>query len=191
MLNSFITRFFPGIIFILCITVSSAQVTLTGKVTEKGSGEPLTGATLYIPDLKTGTSSDKDGKYRIGNLPSTSLLVQVSYIGYQAITVTIDLRRTTVKDFELHESVIESQEVVITGNALSSENNRSSVSITPVNKLQLFTTPSTNIIDAISTIPGVSEITTGGEISKPVIRGLSYNHVVTLNEGVRQEGSQW
>jgi len=191
MINFFVARLFPGIIFFLCITVSYAQVTLSGKVTEKGSGESLIGATVYIPDLKTGSSSDKDGNFKIRNLPATSLLVQVSYIGYQAITLTVDLRKTTVQNFELHESAIESQEVVITGNALSSENNRSSVSITPINKLQLFTTPSTNIIDAISTVPGVSEITTGGEISKPVIRGLSYNHVVTLNEGVRQEGSQW
>jgi iron complex outermembrane recepter protein len=52
-------------------------------------------------------------------------------------------------------------------------------------------TPSTNLIDAISDVPGLAEITTGGDVSKPVIRGLSYNHVVTLNEGVRQEGQQW
>ncbi|MCX6246596.1 MAG: TonB-dependent receptor [Bacteroidetes bacterium] len=177
--------------FLLWITSSYSQGTLSGKITDKENGESLIGATVYIPDLKTGASSDKDGNYTIRNLPSGSLLFQVSYIGYKSITVTIDLRKTTTRNFELTESVIESQEVVITGNALSSENSRSSVSITPINKLQLFTTPSTNIINAIATVPGVSEITTGGEISKPVIRGLSYNHVVTLNEGVRQEGSQW
>jgi iron complex outermembrane receptor protein len=191
MLNRFFARIIPGTIIFLFITASYAQITLSGKVTEKGSGEPLIGATVYIPDLKTGSSSDKDGNFRIRNLPATTLLVQVSYIGYQAVTVKVDLGKTTVQNFELSESAIESQEVVITGNALSSENSRSSVSITPINKLQLFTTPSTNIINAIATVPGVSEITTGGEISKPVIRGLSSNHVVTLNEGVRQEGSQW
>lgn len=186
-----IIRILLGVSIFLGVTSSFAQVTLTGKVTEKGSGDPLTGATLYIPDLKTGASTDKDGNYKILNLPATSLLLQVSFVGYKPVTAVVDLRKTTARDFELSGSAIESQEVVITGNALSSENNRSSVSITPINKLQLFTTPSTNIINAISTVPGVSEITTGGEISKPVIRGLSYNHVITLNEGVRQEGSQW
>jgi iron complex outermembrane recepter protein len=191
MFKFIVARLIPGIIFFLFITVSYAQVTFSGKVTEKESGEPLIGATVYFPELKSGTSTDKDGSFRILNLPATSLLVQVSYIGYQSITATVDLSKTTVENFGLSGSAIESQEVVITGNALSSENSRSSVSITPINKLQLFTTPSTNIIDAIATVPGVSEITTGGEISKPVIRGLGYNHVVTLNEGVRQEGSQW
>ena len=48
-----------------------------------------------------------------------------------------------------------------------------------------------NIISAIAREPGVSQITTGGAISKPVIRGLGYNRVVVVNDGIRQEGQQW
>ena len=55
----------------------------------------------------------------------------------------------------------------------------------------LKATAATNIIDAISHQPGVSELTTGGSISKPIIRGLGYNRVVVMSEGVRQEGQQW
>ncbi|MBR6882381.1 MAG: TonB-dependent receptor [Bacteroidales bacterium] len=50
---------------------------------------------------------------------------------------------------------------------------------------------STNIIGAIAREPGVAQITTGGAISKPVIRGLGYNRVVVVNDGIRQEGQQW
>lgn len=39
--------------------------------------------------------------------------------------------------------------------------------------------------------PGISQITTGSGISKPVIRGLGYNRVVIVNDGIRQEGQQW
>ena len=55
----------------------------------------------------------------------------------------------------------------------------------------LRATTSTNVIDAISHQPGVSQLTTGGSISKPIIRGLGYNRVVVMSEGVRQEGQQW
>lgn len=55
----------------------------------------------------------------------------------------------------------------------------------------LRTTASTNVIDAISHQPGVSQLTTGGSISKPIIRGLGYNRVVVMSDGVRQEGQQW
>ena len=55
----------------------------------------------------------------------------------------------------------------------------------------LRATASTNVIDAISRQPGVSQLTTGGSISKPIIRGLGYNRVVVMSDGVRQEGQQW
>lgn len=179
-------------IMLLCITIAAfPQSVLTGKVTDAANGEPLPGATLYIPDLKTGVAANKDGIYRFTNLPKSTLLVQVSFIGYGARTSSIDLQSTSTMDFQLSEKAIESQEVVITGSGISTDNSRSSNSITPISKAELFTRPSTNIIDAIASVPGLSEITTGGDVSKPVIRGLSYNHVVILNEGVRQEGQQW
>ena len=50
---------------------------------------------------------------------------------------------------------------------------------------------SSNIIDALASEPGVSQVTTGAGISKPVIRGLGYNRVVVISDGLRQEGQQW
>ena len=50
---------------------------------------------------------------------------------------------------------------------------------------------STSIIGAVAREPGVAQITTGGAIAKPVIRGLGYNRVVVVNDGIRQEGQQW
>ena len=52
-------------------------------------------------------------------------------------------------------------------------------------------TPATNIVDAVAKLPGVSQVSTGSGISKPVIRGLGYNRVVVVADGVRQEGQQW
>ena len=60
-----------------------------------------------------------------------------------------------------------------------------------ITKKELLSQSSTNIIDAISHQPGVSQITTGCGISKPVIRGLGFNRVAVVNDGIRQEGQQW
>ena len=49
----------------------------------------------------------------------------------------------------------------------------------------------TNIVDAVGRLPGLSQITTGSSISKPIIRGLGYNRVVVVEQGIRQEGQQW
>jgi iron complex outermembrane receptor protein len=49
----------------------------------------------------------------------------------------------------------------------------------------------TSLIDGIATIPGVSQISTGNSIGKPVIRGLSGNRVLVYSQGVRMENQQF
>src|SRR5437868_2016454 len=90
------------------------KTTLSGKITDKKTGEPLPGVSIYIPDLKTGTVSGIDGTYNIDNLPQSKVLVQVSFIGYKLIAENIDLSTTTTKDFVMEESVAELNEVVVT-----------------------------------------------------------------------------
>ncbi len=169
----------------------AVQARLTGKVIDEASGETLPGVSIYFPDLKKGTLTGPDGSYSIGRLPSTRLLVQVSSIGYRSFTGIIDLTSTEVKDFALKKSVTEIGEVVVTGQPGVTEQKRTPFSIGIIPQIQLFQNPSTNIIDAIATTPGVSQITTGTGISKPVIRGLGYNRVVVIHQGIRQEGQQW
>ena len=81
--------------------------------------------------------------------------------------------------------------VVVTG--LTGEVHLKEVSspISVIQPVDLQARASTNIISAIAREPGVSQITTGGAISKPVIRGLGYNRVVVVADGIRQEGQQW
>lgn len=82
-------------------------------------------------------------------------------------------------------------ELLVTGVTGSTKLKNSTAPISIVNSKELRQTTSTNIIDAIARQPGVSQITTGGGISKPIIRGLGYNRVVVMNDGIRQEGQQW
>ncbi len=185
-------------IMLFITTISSAdneyatgKTTLTGKISDKKTGESIPGVTIYIPDLKTGTLSNVDGTYKIENLPKTRVLVQVSYIGYKSITENIDLSIITIKNFELEESATELHEVVVTGTSDATEINRTPSPIVSIPSIELLQTSATNIIDALATKPGISQITTGSGISKPVIRGLGYNRVVTVSDGIRQEGQQW
>ncbi|MBR0264137.1 MAG: TonB-dependent receptor [Prevotella sp.] len=82
-------------------------------------------------------------------------------------------------------------ELVVTGVTGDTKLKHSTAPISVVSGKELRQTPSTNIIDAIAHQPGVSQITTGAGISKPIIRGLGYNRIIVMSEGVRQEGQQW
>ena len=82
-------------------------------------------------------------------------------------------------------------ELTVTGVTGDTKLKHATAPVSIVSPQVLKATASTNIIDAIAHQPGVSQLTTGGSISKPIIRGLGYNRVVVMSEGVRQEGQQW
>ena len=81
-------------------------------------------------------------------------------------------------------------ELVVTGVTGDTKLKNSTSPISVVSGKELRQTTSTNIIDAIAKQPGVSQITTGSGISKPIIRGLGYNRIIVMTEGIRQEGQQ-
>jgi iron complex outermembrane receptor protein len=165
---------------------------LTGTVTDKKDGSPLIGAVINIPDLKTGAATDINGKFTINRVPSGVYLVQVSYVGYSSYTQKVDFSKTSVLNIQLQASAIEAGEVVITGVSRATELKRNPVPMVAVGKTYLDQhSASGNAIDQIANLPGISAVTTGPNVSKPFIHGLGYNRVVTLMDGIRQEGQQW
>ena len=64
----FLKLTFITICFFLFLDASS-QVTLTGKVTDQKSKEPLFGVNIFIPELLIGATTDTLGNYRVANLP--------------------------------------------------------------------------------------------------------------------------
>jgi iron complex outermembrane receptor protein len=152
---------------------------------------PLQGATIYIPDLKVGTASDANGNYILRNIPAGTYLVQAGFVGYKNNVKTISLNENTKTDFAMEISVVEENEIVVTGSSKATTIKRNPIPIVSINKQYLQQNLSTNIIDAIAKVPGISAVTTGPNVSKPFIRGLGFNRILTLYDGVRQEGQQW
>ncbi|MFM6976954.1 MAG: TonB-dependent receptor [Sphingobacteriaceae bacterium] len=184
------TKFFL-IIYLFTTALPAFALSIGGRVVDAQTGESLPGAVVSFSELKISTSTNENGEFVFKNAPEKGrFIVEVRYIGYQTLTQQVDLANAASLIFKLHLSTMEAKEVVITGSASSSDNRRNSSSVALVGKEALIK-QSTNIVDAISRIPGVSQISTGGGISKPVIRGLGYNRVITLADGAKQEGQQW
>ncbi len=189
------------LLLLLTVSVSARKLgpgpdegsgTLTGTITDKADGKPIIGATVNIPDLKSGSITDVNGNYTLNHLPKGTYLVQVSYIGYATVTQKIDFTNTTVFNAQLQASSIETGEVVITGVSKATEIKRDPVPMVAVGKAYIDEhSASGNVIDEIANLPGVSAVTTGPNVSKPYIHGLGYNRVITLQDGIRQEGQQW
>lgn len=169
----------------------AVKLTLSGKITDIKTGEPLPGASIYFTDDKIGAIADGNGHYSLTNIPSGHHVVEISHTGYSTLVEHIELNSDMQKDFALSPVITENQGVIVTGVSGATSIRKSPVPVTSIRKTVLLQTPSTNIIDALSRVPGVSQVSTGPAVSKPVIRGLGYNRVVVINDGVRQEGQQW
>jgi iron complex outermembrane receptor protein len=178
--------FFPATGF----TAEMAQ--FKGKVTDASNQAPLVGATIYITDLKAITTTNAQGEFVLKNIPAKGrFLLEVRFVGYKTYSAVVDLATQGNLTISLSPSIIESAEVVITGSPFSSNNKTNSLSVVTVGKTKLAQAGGTNLIDAIAKIPGVSQVSTGGAISKPIIRGLGYNRVLTMVDGAREEAQQW
>jgi iron complex outermembrane receptor protein len=165
--------------------------TLSGKVTDSKTGKPIEGVSITITDVKLGTSTNEEGLFNISNIVEGKHLVEISHLGYSTIAEYIFINGETRKDFSLVQSIIENNAVVVFGISKAAKLKKLPFQVSIMNKEELLQSSSTNLIERITKKPGISSISSGPAVSKPIIRGLGYNRVLTINDGVRQEGQQW
>ncbi|MCO6497550.1 MAG: TonB-dependent receptor [Chitinophagaceae bacterium] len=169
---------------------TTSTYSLSGKVTDN-LGVPLQGASIYVPDLRRGTIADAEGKFVITGLPAGNYYVEASFAGYKTQVLPLNFDKSLQVDFKLEISVTEDKEIVITGVSQATTLKRNPLPVVNVSRQLIQQSLTTNIINVIASVPGVAAVTTGPNVAKPFIRGLGFNRVVTLFDGIRLEGQQW
>lgn len=177
-------------VFLLFTTIVSAQNTIRGRVIDQDS-LPLAGANVAIPDINKTTVTDQSGYYVLANLPQSKLKIQFTYLGHASkIATIVPTDSDFVVNAMLKSSTMECDEIVITGGYNSTQHeNAVKIDILKINSASNRTTP--NFTELLTKIPGVDMISKGNGVSKPVIRGLSMNNILVLNNGVRFENYQY
>lgn len=179
----------------ICFIILSFQITLaqnkiTGRITDQDS-VVLPGATVFVPDLNKGTVTSNNGIYELTNLPNGKITIQFSYVGYITHVGTIELAgENAVFDIMLKQTTIEAIEIVVSGGYNSTQHgNAVKIDVLKLNTPEIKNTP--NFSEVLTRVPGVDMISKGSGVSKPVIRGLSMNDILVLNNGVRFENYQY
>ena len=176
---------------IFTFDILQGQNSLFGIIRDGQDNTALPGASIYFPDLRKGDITDAEGRYSITELPKGKFLVEVKFLGYSNSIESVLLDGNVCFNILMKPIATELNEVVVTGLSHSTELKNSSIPISIFNQKQLIENTGTNLIDQITKKAGVNQISTGPAISKPVIRGMGYNRIITLNNGIRQEGQQW
>lgn len=180
-----------SLLFAMSALYGYTQNTLSGKVANDENAELLIGATVYFPLLDKGTLTNENGTFQIGTLPTGIYKIIVSHVGFQTFSKNLEIfNGENMLDVMLQPSAIEMEEVIVS---------------TPFHKLQrdnvmkvehkkvseLRNKGAISLSDGMVNISGVSNVSTGVGIGKPVIRGLSSNRVLVYAQGIRIENQQF
>ncbi|UMB59296.1 TonB-dependent receptor [Lutibacter sp. A80] len=173
-------------------TLTFAQNTfqIKGFVADANSLQPIEGANIISNNLYAITSSE--GVFTIKNIAKKTYTFTVSCIGYKSKTFTVNATpKMEAITVYLTESATELNEIEVQGKTKKRELQESPTVSYVVSEEFLNKNRENSLMQTLSKIPGVSTISIGSGQSKPVIRGLGFNRVVVVQNGIKHEAQQW
>lgn len=171
----------------ILVNAQKCSFTLSGHVEDADSREKLKEASVTIRETGKTAATDDDGNFFFRDLCAGNYTLVITHIGCDAVEKKVSLQKNAHFDFYLKHSRNELGNVIVEG--------KKTVANTGYKKelsgRALAETQGLNLAEALSRINGVTMLQSGPTISKPVIHGLHSNRILTINNGVRQEGQQW
>ena len=182
-----------GFACVFIVSCSFGQhLTVMGRVVSTDGPVPF--ASVILLPLSTGSATDNDGVFHIKNVPPGTYNLRIYFLGFKTAerSITLSAADLIIPDITLEEDDIALEEVVVTGVSKATTLRENPVPVVLISSHTLQRSAESNIIDVlVRHVPGLNAVKTGPNISKPFIRGLGYNRVLTLYDGIRQEGQQW
>ncbi len=184
-------KFLLSILFTVFITgtlyAQSCNITITGHVEDADTKDKLVAATVLIEETGKQIVTDSKADFIFNNLCAGSYSIRITHIGCDTVIKKI----TLTKDY--HFDVVMPHQRGVLG-IVTVESQKGIVNTGFKKEITgriLEETKGGTLAEALSKINGVTILQTGSTISKPVIHGLHSNRILTINNGVRQEGQQW
>lgn len=167
-------------IFTVSTTLAQQTITVTGKVTDKLTGESLIAVSVQVKGTTAGTATDVNGNYRI-NVPSNGTLV-FSYLGFQKAEVPVI--NQTVLNVQMELSASQLEQVVIVGYGTQRKVDVTGA-VSVVKGADISKQASTNVLSALQgKVAGVQISNSGSPGASPTIRvrgvGSVYGNVSPL-----------
>lgn len=162
-------------LFILLVSLlaqhSYAQISLTGKVSEAVTNEPLAGVSIRIVGKVAGTITDAKGEFSFSTTTNPPFTIMVSSVGFQSQEIEVAGGKSDL-DIKLVEQPILGREIVVSASRVEESVMKSPVAVEKLDIRAIRDTPSTNFYDALANLKGI-DMTTQGVLFKSVnMRGF-------------------
>lgn len=163
-----------------------AQLTITGKVLEEGSGETLPFATIKIQSSGLGTTTNVDGFFTLFNVPFDTSTIIVNYVGYEQLKIKLNSQLIESRIIiNLNPITSTLEEVVVSANAYKVLKANDGISQATISTKQLSYLPSIGEVDifrSLQLLPGISA--TNENSSGLYVRGGTPEQNLVLLDGM-------
>jgi hypothetical protein len=159
----------PALLFFpLLLAAQTANVTVSGTISDGDSGETLIGATVYAPTSGSGATTNEYGFYSL-TIPAgkDSVAIEFSYVGFQSVEKKILPLKNILLNIKLNTG-IQLTEVVVKANSYEEQIRSTEMSVEEITTKEVKVIPAllgeTDILKTIQLKPGIpsgSEGTTG------------------------------
>ena len=160
---------------------------MSGYVLDEHDQTPLSGSKIYLQDGSKVAYVDSSGHYHLDGLCKGTYVFYCKHFGCAAVKQTVKITSNTTHNF-YPEHHIDFEAIKVKGEKTEEELSLSKRKLSVRDKNEV---KGLSLGDGLSKLNGVTTLTTGNNISKPVIHGLHSNRILILNNGIRQEGQQW
>jgi iron complex outermembrane receptor protein len=162
-------------------------IKLSGHVVDSDTKEKLVSATVTLIEPARTIITNDNGDFVFDNVCAGNYTIRITHVSCDTIVQKVVLSKTQHIDFNLPHAVNTLGTVTVTG-LRGLQNTGIKIELSG---RQLEETKGLSLAQALSKLNGVTMLQTGSNIAKPVIHGLHSNRILTINNGVRQEGQQW
>ncbi|QNK77814.1 TonB-dependent receptor [Winogradskyella sp. PAMC22761] len=160
-----------------------------GELKDFHDGTPIESATIYQKESGKYAFSDLDGKFKIENLCAGTLTLTISHANCETKTVSFEINGDSFKTILMEHHIEELNEVSVTAHVDKKETKTAQETVLKEQTLKKYSALS--IGDALKEVAGVSSISTGSSIVKPMINGMHSSRLIMLNNNVRLQDQDW
>lgn len=167
--------------------VTKSKVKLV--VLDARTKEPIISAVVRSSDLKNPVLTGLDGDCQlVFTRPVSKTKLTITFVGYKPIEQVVTFDKRDMVTLFMHEDSELMDEVLVTSQKRHTSVLQQAISIDPET---LEKSSSLSLAKMLESVPGVSSISSGGTIAKPVIQGMHSSRILLMNNGVRLESQSW
>lgn len=176
-----------AIIFCFSINLILAQeASISGFIKDKSNGESAIGASVFVEELKKGTTTNTYGFYSL-TVPKGKYHFIFSYVGFEPQKIEVDLNKNLQLSVALVPQIITTEEVIVTGERKDQNVSSSQLGTIVMDMKQIKTLPAfmgeVDILKTVQLLPGVKS-SGDGQTGFYVRGGGPDQNLILLDEAV-------